>query len=66
MRSRIAGAALVLVAALAVAGERDEKVKQDRADFRARDGWIYNDLDKGIAAAKRANKPLMVVIRCIP
>ncbi len=29
-------------------------------------GWIYDDLAKGLAEAKRLDKPLMVVIRCPP
>jgi len=28
--------------------------------------WIYNDLPKGFAEAKRTDKPLFVVIRCPP
>ena len=30
------------------------------------DHWIYNDLAKAIAEAKRANKPLLAVFRCVP
>ena len=29
-------------------------------------GWVYNDLSKGFAEAKRTGKPLFVVIRCPP
>jgi len=28
--------------------------------------WLYNDLPKGFAEAKRTGKPLFVVIRCPP
>ena len=28
--------------------------------------WIYNDLPKGFAEAKKTGKPLLVVLRCIP
>jgi hypothetical protein len=28
--------------------------------------WIYNDLDRGFAEAKKADKPLLVVLRCVP
>jgi len=35
-------------------------------DAEVGDHWIYNDLDAGIARAKRENKPLFVVFRCVP
>ena len=45
---------------------RDEKVRSDREALKDDKTWHYDDLDKGIAAAKREGKPLMVVLRCIP
>lgn len=45
---------------------RDEMVLEDRDELLKNDTWIYNDLDKAKAAAKAANKPLMIVFRCIP
>jgi hypothetical protein len=45
---------------------RETKVRADREKVE-RDGfWIYNDLAKGFAEAKRTGKPLLVVLRCIP
>lgn len=35
-------------------------------DLEARGDWHYNDLPAGFAAAKKAGKPLCVVIRCPP
>jgi hypothetical protein len=35
-------------------------------DLEARGDWRYNDLSAGFAAAKKAGKPLCVVIRCPP
>lgn len=43
-----------------------EEIDTNFAEAPAADGWIYNNLDKGFAEAKAANKPLMVVLRCIP
>ena len=45
---------------------REEKVKQDRAHVESTGYWIYNDLEQGFQAAKESNKPLLVVLRCIP
>lgn len=35
-------------------------------DVEVGDHWIYNDLQAGIARARRENKPLFVVFRCVP
>lgn len=45
---------------------RDEMVLEDRAELLENDTWIYNDIEKAKAVAKAANKPLMIVFRCIP
>ncbi len=50
-----------------VQGEsREEKVRRDREKVVAEGFWIYNDLEKGFAQAKRTGKPMVVVLRCIP
>lgn len=46
--------------------DRDTLVRNDREQYGAGDDWIYNDLERGLAEAKSADKPLMVVFRCIP
>ncbi len=46
--------------------DRDTKVRNDKKAFQGKDDWIYNDLETAIRVAKAANKPLMVVFRCIP
>jgi serine protease Do len=56
----------LLMAASGWAQDRDAKVRGDREAFRDSSAWIYNDLDRGIRAAKEAGKPLLVVFRCIP
>lgn len=45
---------------------RDQKVRGDKAKFEAEGFWIYADLDKGFAEAKKTNQPLLVVLRCVP
>lgn len=45
---------------------REEKVRNDRKKIEAEGFWIYNDLAKGFAEAKKTGKPLLVVLRCIP
>ena len=48
------------------AQDRDTKVRNDRKAFQASTDWIYNNLSEGIQAARAADKPLFVVLRCIP
>jgi serine protease Do len=48
------------------AQDRKTKVQQDKEQLADSATWIYNDLDRGLAEAKRSNKPLAVVLRCIP
>lgn len=63
-----------LTVALAVTGlatgqqpnPREEKVRADRKKVEAEGFWIYNDLARGYAEAKKSGKPLLVVLRCIP
>jgi hypothetical protein len=45
---------------------RDEQVIEDREKLSQNENWIYDDLDKAIEVAQNENKPLMVVLRCIP
>ncbi|MBC7874461.1 MAG: thioredoxin family protein, partial [Ferruginibacter sp.] len=59
----------VLLAALAPAAAqnpREKKVRDDRVKVEADGFWIYNDLPKATAEAKRTGKPLVVALRCIP
>lgn len=45
---------------------RDQMVRNDADKVGKIEEWIYNDLDKAIAEARRTKKPMMVVFRCIP
>lgn len=59
--------AVFLAADTFAAGEdRDTKVRKDRQSVLEGAFWIYNDLPKGLAEARRMGKPLLVVLRCIP
>ena len=65
MRRSVAfSAGLIVLAATCVAAQsRNTKVHNDRKKFQDRDFWIYNDLPKGIAEAKKTRKPLLIVFR---
>ena len=52
--------------ALAQKQTRDEMVIEDRQALLNDEFWIYDDLDEAFQVAKKENKPLMVVLRCIP
>lgn len=75
MRASVASVVLVLglapglllpCVASAKGGSREEKVRGDRARVEARGGWIYQDLPRAFEEARRAGKPLLVVLRCVP
>jgi hypothetical protein len=63
---------LCLLAGLAATGmtqaqqTREQQVLADRKKFEGDPLWIYNDLPRGFAEAKKSGKPLLVVLRCIP
>lgn len=60
-------ALLLCLPFVALAAEnRDTKVRNDRTDVLGGGKWIYNDLAKGFAEAKKTGKPLLVVLRCVP
>jgi hypothetical protein len=63
--------AIALIVAVAISSigygqTREEKVRADRAKAEKAGFWIYDDLPKGIAEAKRTGKPLLVALRCVP
>jgi len=70
MLAKLAPCALIglftFIATIRAAEDRDAKVLSDRTDVLSSGRWIYNDLPKGFAEAKRTGKPLLVVLRCIP
>src|SRR3954462_12478746 len=66
MRTWLPLIGLLLMSSTATSQDRDAKVRNDCKAFGASKDWIYNDLGEGVRAAKEANKPLLVVFRCIP
>jgi hypothetical protein len=46
--------------------DREGAVRGDKAALENDARWIYNDIDRGFAEAKRTGKPLLVVLRCVP
>ena len=63
-------ATIVLIAATSVSAQekktRDQKVREDRQKVTSEGFWIYNDLPRAFAVAKETDKPMLVVLRCIP
>lgn len=57
---------LVTFAPAAAVKDREGAVRQDRATMENDARWLYNDVDRGFAEAKRTGKPLLVVLRCVP
>jgi len=55
------------VAAMSVVGmaqnKRDDAVRKDRETVEPAGKWIYNDLPRGLAEAKRSGRPVLVVFR---
>lgn len=45
---------------------REQKVRGDKEKVEAQGFWIYNDLPKAFAEAKKTGQPIIVVLRCIP
>jgi hypothetical protein len=56
----------ILAATPLLAQTRDEKVRSDRQSVLDQGYWVYNDLAKGRELARQQDKPLLVVLRCIP
>ncbi len=66
MSLRLAVVLLLISGTPLAAQTREEKVQRDRERVTAEGFWIYNDLARGFAEAKKTGKPLLVVLRCIP
>jgi hypothetical protein len=46
--------------------DRRGAVLNDRSAMEKDERWIYNDWKRGFAEAKKTDKPLLVVLRCVP
>jgi hypothetical protein len=65
-RYLVAFAVTFTTASIALAQDRETKVRSDREQLKGSKIWIYNDLAEGFTEAKRTGKPLFVTLRCIP
>ena len=66
---RILFALIALVPTLLFADavkDREGAVRGDRAAMENDKRWIYNDWERGFERAKWSQKPLLVVLRCVP
>lgn len=58
---------MLAVACPAVAqNPREKKVRDDKTKVEGEGFWIYNDMPKAFAEARKENKPIVVVLRCLP
>lgn len=62
----VAVAHVLATAHTSPAQDRETKVRGDRERVEADERWIYNDLPRAMEAALDEDKPLLVVLRCIP
>jgi serine protease Do len=62
----LAVAAGILLTSPLTAQTREEKVRNDKAKVEAQGYWIYNDLPRAFAEAKKTGKPIIAVLRCLP
>ncbi len=46
--------------------DREGAVRADKAKMENDARWIYEDVERGFAEARRTGKPLLVVLRCVP
>ena len=56
---------IALAACLALLGavQDKEKLRTGLKDTEVVGNWIYDDLDAGVAEAKKSGKPMMIVFR---
>jgi thioredoxin-related protein len=68
MSLRVVLSVLILptLSVIAAPEDRATKVRNDKEQYGNDDRWVYNDLAKGIDEAKKTNKPMLVIFRCIP
>ena len=43
-----------------------DELRDTLRDDAPKGAWIYDDLDAGLAEAKKSGKPLLVLVRCVP
>ncbi len=65
MRISIALALTLVLVGLSGA-DGNTKLRAFLNDDKVPEGWIYEDIDAGYAAAQKSGKPLLVSFRCVP
>lgn len=46
--------------------DREGAVRADKEKMENHARWLFNDIDSAFAEAQRTNKPVLVVLRCVP
>jgi len=59
----LAALLLLCVPSVQAQSKRDTAVRADKTKLANDDTWFYDDLEKGIDAAAKTKRPLMVVFR---
>ena len=59
-------AALAALTLLSLQEAKDRRLQENLKDTGLVGSWVYDDLDAGVAEAKKSGKPLLVVFRCVP
>jgi len=62
----LAVAALLGCCLTTACGDDAAALRQSIHDVEPVGNWIYDDIAGGLEAATKANKPLMLVFRCVP
>jgi hypothetical protein len=62
----LALALLALPLHAATVKDCETAVRGDKAKMENDARWIYGDVERGFAEAKKTGKPLLVVLRCVP
>ncbi len=60
---------LLLTVSMAHAQDRKARQKarlQTDRDVSGAENWVYNDLEKAVAQARKDDRPILVLFRCIP
>jgi len=66
VRLAFAVGTIALASSAETVKDREGAIRSDRATMSRDARWIYNDVQKGFADARRTGKPLLVVLRCVP
>ena len=60
---------LLLTVSMAHAQDRKARQKarlQTDREVSGAENWVYNDLEKAVAQARKDDRPILVLFRCIP